>query len=240
MHASQVLNAFETSTAASGIVAALGDDQLRWVQAQLSVAESANERVIVLSHTPLSTLADGDLAVAALAARTGVVASSISLAAAGAVPSHSTDQNGVHHIALCAASGTGWLAPPYIYMDMDMDMCAASGTGWLASSDTYWPLHTYTCTWAYTCTCTYWHHRTPTGPSVLTSPGPCVCPSMLTSPGPCVWASMLTSPGPCAILAWQASRAPDCPITQLPNCPIAQLPNCLIGPIAQLAQLQIA
>lgn len=100
-----VLNAFETSTAASGIVAALGDDQLRWVQAQLSVAESANERVIVLSHTPLSTLADGDLAVAALAARTGVVASSISLAAAGAVPSHSTDQNGVHHIALCAASG---------------------------------------------------------------------------------------------------------------------------------------
>ena len=87
----------------------IGAAQLTWLGEQLSVAEAASERVLVLCHKaclpgavrPQGLLFNHEEAQAAIGAHPGVVAAWIS--AAEPLGSYARDGQGVHHLSPCAA-----------------------------------------------------------------------------------------------------------------------------------------
>lgn len=91
----------------------LSDGQLGWLREQLSLAEEASERALVLCHlgclrdgcAPEALLFNCDEARAVLDSYPGVVAAWLS----GADPTggYARDLHGVHHVALCSAARCG-------------------------------------------------------------------------------------------------------------------------------------
>ena len=106
----QVMDAFDSplppsEAALEGTVGAgISDAQLVWLGAQLSVADAAGEKVIIMCHLSLAGLPNGEEVSSRLGSHPGVVAAFLSLHDGGGMYSLDT-ASGVHHLAPRAASG---------------------------------------------------------------------------------------------------------------------------------------
>jgi len=105
-----VMDAFDSplppsEAALEGTVGAgISDAQLVWLGAQLSVADAAGEKVIIMCHLSLAGLPNGEEVSSRLGSHPGVVAAFLSLHDGGGMYSLDT-ASGVHHLAPRAASG---------------------------------------------------------------------------------------------------------------------------------------
>ena len=108
----QVLDAFDGVNPASvptwgdaPPLAKLGEAQLVWLSAQLSVAASTGEKALLVCHVPIAALQNNAAVGAAVGAAPGVVMAVLSLG--DGTGSHHVDSSGIHHLSLRAAADLG-------------------------------------------------------------------------------------------------------------------------------------
>ena len=86
-------------------LAKLGEAQLVWLSAQLSVAASTGEKALLVCHVPIAALQNSAAVGERLAAAPGVVMAVLSLG--DGTGSHHVDSSGMHHLSLRAAADLG-------------------------------------------------------------------------------------------------------------------------------------